>query len=307
MAQNKKIFLTGSLGVIGKPLWQELKNRGYDVFGCDLYHSHDPKYFRCDIGKYRQLEKIFEAQKFDYVYNLAAEFGRWNGEDFYENLWTTNVIGLKNIIRLQEKYKFKLVHFSSSEVYGDYDGVMQEDVMNKVEIKQLNDYAITKWVNELQILNSTSQSQIETLRVRIFNIYGPGEIYSLYRSALCRFVYCALNKMPFTVYKGHTRSWLFIDDACKTLANIVENFKAGGVYNIANPESLTIEKLAEVVLEKTGAEKDLAIYKESEPFTTKFKKVDISKAKRDLNHNPQTSIEIGVEKTVNWMKEFYKI
>jgi dTDP-glucose 4,6-dehydratase len=307
MEKNKKVFLTGALGVIGKPLWRELKSRGYDVFGCDLYHSHDPKYFRCDIGKYRQLEKIFEAQKFDYVYNLAAEFGRWNGEDFYENLWTTNAIGLKNIIRLQEKYKFKLVHFSSSEVYGDYDGVMQEDVMDKVEIKQLNDYAMTKWVNEMQILNSAAQFKTETVRVRIFNVYGPGEYYSLYRSALCRFVYCALNKMPFTVYKGHTRSWLFIDDVCKTLANIVENFKAGEVYNIANPESLTIEKLAEVVLEKTGAEKNLANYKEGEPFTTRFKKVDISKAKRDLNHNPQTSIETGVEKTVNWMKEFYKI
>jgi len=307
MEKNKKVFLTGALGVIGKPLWRELKSRGYDVFGCDLYHSHDPKYFRCDIGKYRQLEKIFEAQKFDYVYNLAAEFGRWNGEDFYENLWTTNAIGLKNIIRLQEKYKFKLVHFSSSEVYGDYDGVMQEDVMDKVEIKQLNDYAMTKWVNEMQILNSAAQFKTETVRVRIFNVYGPGEYYSLYRSALCRFVYCALNKMPFTVYKGHTRSWLFIDDACKTLANIVENFKAGEVYNIANPESLTVEKLAEVVLEKTEAEKILADYKEGEPFTTRFKKVDISKAKRDLNHNPQTSIETGVEKTVNWMKEFYKI
>lgn len=307
MTQNKKILLTGALGVIGKPLWQELKTRGYDVFGGDLQHFHDEKYFKCDITRYRQLAKIFEAQKFDYVYNLAAEFGRWNGEDFYENLWTTNVIGLKNIIRLQEQHKFKLVHFSSSEVYGDYQGVMSENVMDNIEIKQLNDYAITKWVNEMQILNSASQFKTETVRVRIFNVYGPGEYYSPYRSALCRFVYCALNKMPFIVYRGHSRSWLFIDDACRTLANITENFKTGEVYNIANPESLTTEKLAEVVLEKTGAEKHLANYKDSEPFTTKFKKVDISKAKKDLNHNPKTSIEDGVEKTVNCMRKFYKI
>ena len=50
----------------------------------------------------------------------AAEFGRWNGEDFYETLWRTNAVGTKNVIRLQERLKFRLIHFSSSEVYGDW-------------------------------------------------------------------------------------------------------------------------------------------------------------------------------------------
>lgn len=68
----------------------------------------------------------------DYVYHLAAEYGRWNGEDYYENLWTTNVIGTKNILRLQEKYRFRQIFFSSCEVYGDYDGIMTEDVMDKI-------------------------------------------------------------------------------------------------------------------------------------------------------------------------------
>jgi len=307
MSDNQKMLITGALGFIGKSLSKELKKRGYEVFGCDLYHSCDPNYFRCDIGKYRQIAKIFEKQRFDYVYNLAAEFGRWNGEDFYENLWLTNVIGTKNIIRLQEKYHFRLIHSSSSEVYGDYNEIMSEDVMDKYEIKQLNDYAMTKWVNEMQILNSASQFNTETVRVRLFNFYGPGEYYSQYRSALCRFVYCALNKTPFVVYKGHTRSWLFIEDACKTLANIVGNFKAGEVYNIASSESVSIEDLVELILKKANASENLATRKDKEPFTTAFKKVDISKAKKELNHNPQTSLEEGIEKTINWMKEIYKL
>ena len=74
---------------------------------------------RCDVAAYRQLEEMFTySPSFDYVYHTAAEFGRWNGEDFYEQLWRTNVIGTKNILRMQEKYRFKLVFFSSSEVYG---------------------------------------------------------------------------------------------------------------------------------------------------------------------------------------------
>ena len=66
------------------------------------------------------------------VYHLAAEFGRWNGEDYYENLWMTNAIGTKNVLRMQEREGFQAVYFSSSEVYGDYSGTMREEVMDQV-------------------------------------------------------------------------------------------------------------------------------------------------------------------------------
>ncbi len=136
---------------------------------------------------YRQLERARCAPSgFDLVYHLAAEFGRWNGEDYYETLWRSNAIGTKNVLRLQEKHRFRLVFFSSSEVYGDWDGVMSEDVMDQHEVRQLNDYAITKWVGEQQILNSAAMHGTESVRVRLFNTYGPGEYYSPYRSVICR-------------------------------------------------------------------------------------------------------------------------
>ena len=84
-------------------------------------------------------------------YHLAAEFGRNNGEDFYETMWQSNAVGTKNIIRLQERDGFKLVHFSSSEVYGDFKGLMTENVTEEHAIKQMNDYALSKWVNEMRL------------------------------------------------------------------------------------------------------------------------------------------------------------
>jgi dTDP-glucose 4,6-dehydratase len=122
-----KILVTGGLGFIGSNLIPELKSRGHEVWVCDLKHSEGPNYIRCDVSKYRQLERIFEEHNFDYVYHLAAEYGRWNGEDYYENLWMANVIGTKNMIRLQEKKRFRMIFFSSAEVYGDYNGKMSED------------------------------------------------------------------------------------------------------------------------------------------------------------------------------------
>src|SRR5215471_18884784 len=93
--RNMKILVTGGLGAVGRWLVPELRRRGHEVWMCDLAHHHDSQYTRCDVSEYRQLERVFERQRFDLVYHLAAEFGRWNGEDFYETLWRSNVIGTK--------------------------------------------------------------------------------------------------------------------------------------------------------------------------------------------------------------------
>lgn len=313
-----KILITGSIGVVGSYLTKMFIDKGHNVFGLDLRHGlgevgwEHPmseskfNYSRCDISDMRQLERVFEkARPFDFVYNAAAEFGRWNGEDYYEQLWRSNAIGTKNIIKLQEKLGFKLIHFSSSEVYGDYDGVMYEDIMDKVEIKQLNDYALTKWVNEQQIRNSITKHRTKTVIVRLFNTYGPGEWYHPYRSVNCKFCFHALNNFPIVVYKGHTRTSTYLEDTCRTLTNIIDNFKAGEVYNIGGKYEHNIETLADIVWEYTGADKDLITYEESEVLTTKSKKVDISKAEKDLNHKITVSLKDGIHKTIDWMKEYY--
>jgi dTDP-glucose 4,6-dehydratase len=152
-----KVLVTGGLGTVGTVLVAELESRGHNVWVCDVPHYHSAKYIRCDVASFNQMARIFENHQFEYVYHLAAEFGRWNGEDYYDTLWRTNMIGTKNIIRLQEKHWFKHVFFSSSEVYGDYDEVMAEDVMDKFEVRQLNDYAMTKWMGEMQVMNSAAQ------------------------------------------------------------------------------------------------------------------------------------------------------
>jgi dTDP-glucose 4,6-dehydratase len=314
------ILITGSRGVVGSYLVPMLKAKGHNVFGIDLYHSvgevgweqemaqTDFTYGRCDISDFRQLERVFEsAGPFDFVYNTAAEFGRWNGEDYYEQVWRTNAIGTKNIIRLQEKLKFKLIHFSSSEVYGDYEDLMKEEVMDQVEIKQLNDYALSKWVNEQQVINSAKHYGTKTVVVRLFNTFGPGEWYHPYRSVNAKFCYHALHGIPIVVYKGHYRTSTYLEDTCRTLSNIVDNFKEGEVYNIGGLEYHDIETLADIIWKYTGADRKLIHYAESEKLTTKHKKVDINKAVNDLDHKLTVGLEEGVKKTIDWMRVYYGI
>ena len=81
-----KILVTGSKGTLGIPLVKELKKRGHEVWQCDLQHQRDDNYIRVNVSNYRQLERVFEANDYDYVYHLAAEFGRINGEGYYDTL-----------------------------------------------------------------------------------------------------------------------------------------------------------------------------------------------------------------------------
>jgi len=312
-----KILITGVLGVVGSKLEQILLERGHNVFGIDLMHANkiyghglgkiSDNYFRCDIGEYRQIRDVIEYVKPDLVYNCAAEFGRWNGEYFYEQVWRTNAVGLKHIIRLQEQKKFKLVHFSSSEVYGDYEGVMYEEVINNIAIDQMNDYAMSKRVNEMQIKNSKIMHDTETIFVRLFNTYGDGEWYHPFRSVNCVFVYNLLHGKPITVYRGHSRTSTYIYDTAITVANIAENFIPGEIYNIASDTYHSIEDLAKTILKHTNADKSLIKYTESEVLTTKHKLVNVDKAKKDLNHENTIDLDSGVWKTVKWMKEYYNI
>jgi dTDP-glucose 4,6-dehydratase len=302
------ILVTGGTGFIGSNLVPELKNRGHKVWVCDLGHSEGLNYIRCDVTKYRQLERIFDQHEFDYVYHLAAEYGRWNGEDYYENLWQTNVVGTKNLIRIQEQKKFRMIFFSSAEVYGDWDGIMSEDIMDKIPIKQMNDYAMTKWVGELQVLNSQAMFHTETVRVRPVNAYGPHEYYSPYRGVIPCFIYRALNDEPYTVYSGHKRIFDYVEDTCQTFANIVDNFKPGEVYNVGGRQEWEhdIKYVSDLILKNLGKTDTKVIYKKGEPFTTKVKRMDFSKAIKDLKHDPTTTLEEGIPKTIEWMKKIYQ-
>ena len=307
--KSLRILVTGGLGAVGTYLVAELKRRGHSVAVMDLPHSAGPDYHRGDVGEYRQFENVVSRVKPEFVYHLAAEFGRWNGEDFYETMWRANAVGTKHLLTLAERYQFRGVVFSSSEVYGDFEGEMNEDVMMTQPagaLRQMNDYAISKWVNELQVMNAAAMHGVEIVRVRLFNTYGPGERYSDYRSVICRFCYHALSGKPITVFRGHRRTSTYITDCVNGLAAIAENFKPGEVYNIASDVEHSIEEAAEIVLKVTGADPGLVDHRDSEPFTTKQKQVNAEKARRDLGMRSTVHLEEGIANTVKWMRDFYQ-
>ncbi len=305
-----KILVTGGLGAVGAPLTEELRRRGHEVWVLDRAHHHGLRgggYFRCDVGEHRQLAAVFDRVGFDLVYHAAAEFGRINGEHFYENLWRTNAVGTKNLIRLQEERGFRMVVFSSSEIYGDWGGVMSEEVPDENPIRQLNDYAVSKWVNELQVRNSAAVHGTETVVVRLFNTYGPGEPYSEYRSVICKFVYCALHDLPYRVYLDHHRTSSYVDDTVRTLAEISARFRPGAVYNIAGTTYHDIKTISDMILAGTGRDDRRVEYVDFEVHNTRDKKATTARAEAELGHHETVGLDEGIARTIAWQREVYGV
>jgi len=315
-----RILITGSLGTLGKPLVSELRKRGQIVFGCDTTHNEGPEYMRCDVRQYRQIQEVFELAAPELVYHLAAEFGRNNGEAYYEQLWSSNQIGTENIIRLCVAQKARLVLAGSSEAYGD-SGMpdCKEDTLDNHVNAFHNVYALSKWVQERQVMIATKNRGLRAVILRFFNAYGEGEYYSNYRSVVCLFCYRLMHGMPITVYRDYHRVFMHVDDWARTVANVADkfdtlprgsNFAGVPVYNIGGEEYMSVEEMSQVVLKELNYSsqhncESIIQYIDQEAANVANKRPDLSLAKRDLDHKCLISLDDGIRRTVKWMQSVY--
>jgi dTDP-glucose 4,6-dehydratase len=320
-----RILITGSEGVLGSTLKAELRKRGHQVFGCDLQHSYDVEVMRADVSEYRQLERVFEWAKPDMVYHFAAEFGRKNGQDYYEQLWKTNCIGTRNVIEMCVASKAKMIFASSSEAYGMADTYAKDRQLREEDLDRFppqfhNEYALTKYTNERQITMAARNEGLSAVILRFFNVYGPPEKYNSYRSVVCLFAYRLLKGIPITVYENSYRTHLWIGDWVNTVANISSpeydhlNFnrcwQGGGgtdwvpVFNIGGRGKESTEHMLGLLQKVTGVTGNITILDE-EKSNVASKEPDNFLAETWINHNPTKDFEEGLRETVAYLKETY--
>lgn len=299
-----RVLITGSLGTLGVPLTFELSERGHAVFGCDLAHTAQEvdTYMRADVAKYRQIQRVFEEYQPEVVYHLAAEFGRHNGEDYYEDVFLSNYMGTRNVLELCKRHGSKLIFASSSEIYGESgEEWLSEDLSEKMVLKQPNEYALSKFSQEAQIRMFENKHDIEAVRLRFFNIYGPGEHFHPYRSVVALFCHRAIHGTRFTAYRGYYRTFMYSEDFIPTLANALDQARPGEAYNIGGNDYRSIEDLADLVISETRCDPGLVTYREFDPDNVVSKKPDNTKAIAELGHHPKVKLEEGVPATIEWM------
>lgn len=308
-----RFFVTGALGTLGRPLVKELRERGHEVTGCDLRHSSDVSIVRADVSDMWQLHAaasgLMTAIGECAIVHLAAEFGRLNGRDYPRECWLHNCVGTRNVLRIASEFDARVVFASSSEIYGEppADGEpWSEGITEQFPVWPANDYAISKWANEMQCRNAI-RGGIPVTILRFFNAYGPGEEYHPYRSVVALFCYRLLRGLPIRVYRDYHRVFQYIDDFIPTLATACELDAQPHPINIGGEEYRSVEELAEIVLAETGADRSLVMYEDKDVTNTVNKRPDITRARTLLGHDPKVTLEDGVRRTVEWMRSFYGI
>jgi dTDP-glucose 4,6-dehydratase len=318
-----RVLVTGSEGTIGRAVVPLLRAAGHKVFCIDLNHTTGVEDFvRADISNWRQFAAAFDffSGSFDVCLNLAAEFGRINGTEFTEQLWMTNCVGLRNCLRFVGSGDIgHLIHISSSEVYGepvfklDYDtrqvsGRLSneplDEELDQLGLQPLNDYAISKLANEMQLLNEPTG---DWTCFRIFNAYGPGEEFTPRRSVVTQMIYRAIHGLPMTVYRDCSRDFLYIDDLAKTLRNAVERCDTlrGEFINIGGGNPTSIGALADMVLEKVGLDGAQWIMQRTEGGNSVHKTPCLKKVQRLLDHQNTVDLSDGLDRTIEWQRATY--
>jgi dTDP-glucose 4,6-dehydratase len=333
-----RIFITGINGTLGTALTKELRTRGHEVYGCDLQHSPDPSIQRADVTEARQLRRVLDEAicgnrpyLFDgrdlgihLVVHLAAEFGRVNGDRYAENLWRTNMIGTQNVIEECIDRVIPMAFASSSEAYGaseDYSEgkALREEMLDLVVPRFHNSYSLSKYANERQIFTAVRNDGLKAIVLRFFNVYGPPEKFTPYRSVVCQFAWKLLTNQPLIVNREGYRSHLWIGDWANTVANIANPKKldmffdgrlwpgAAGtagvpVFNVGGTEYESVEdlyhRLRRLIPESTSE----VIFKDTEFANSATKRPSNVLAETYLDHEPQMSLDDGLRITVQELR-----
>ncbi|WP_435166755.1 NAD-dependent epimerase [Candidatus Pelagibacter bacterium nBUS_28] len=334
-----KILVTGSAGFIGSMLAMKLLDRGDKVIGIDNHNDYyDPKikddrlerllkytnykHYKNDLSDNKKLSEIFTIHKFQKVVNLAAQAGvRYSIENPLAYI-NSNIVGFAHILENCRINKIKhLVYASTSSVYGANTKMpfSEHDSANH----PLSVYAASKKSNELMAHTYSYLHKIPTTGLRFFTVYGP---WGRPDMALFKFTKNILEGKNIDVFNNgkHTRDFTYIDDIVngivKTLDNVAnsnvdwDNYNpdpasSGApwrIYNIGNNKPVELMDYI-FALEKTLGKKAKINYLPLQPGDVPDTYANVDNLIKDFDYKPTTAVIDGVNKFVEWYKDYYQI
>lgn len=332
-----KILVTGAAGFIGFHVCRYLVERGDEVVGIDNLNSYYDlalkkarldillelekfRFIRLDLADREGMEDIFAVEKFNRVVNMAAQAGvRYSLENPHSYI-DSNILGFMHVLEgCRQHHVEHLVYASSSSVYGANEA-MPFSVHDNVD-HPLSLYAASKKSNELMAHTYSHLYGIPSTGLRFFTVYGP---WGRPDMALFLFTKAILEEKPIKVfnYGKHRRDFTFIDDVVegvvRTLDHVaVSNPEWSGlvpdpgsspapwrIYNIGNSKPVELmDYIAalEKALGKTAEKEFLPLQPGDVPDTY----ADVAQLVQDVNYHPQTPVEEGIGKFVEWYREYY--
>lgn len=310
------ILVTGGAGFIGSHTVDRLLNRGDKIICIDSLNSYyDPKiklkniipsienpnynFYNVDIRMRNELSEIFEKHKIDKVIHLAAMAGvRYSIENPNKYI-DTNIRGTTNILELCVKHDInKFVFASSSSVYGNNKEVPFSESHNVDN--PISPYAATKKAGELICHNYHHLYEMNINCLRFFTVYGPRGRPDM---AIAKFTKLIDNGDAIDMYGDGSseRDYTFVEDIVSGVVAALDKDHGYQIFNLGNSDTITLTKLISTIEKEVGKKANINKMP-MQPGDVNVTYADISKAKDMLGYNPQTKIEKGIQKYVEWYK-----
>ena len=308
----KRILVSGGAGFIGSHLCTRLVNEGHDVICLDNFFTGSKDNIKHLMGNHhfevvRHDVTYPYSAEVDEIYNLACPASPIHYQHDPIQTAKTSVMGAINMLGLAMRLDAKILQASTSEVYGDPIIHPQPESywgnVNPIGIRSCYDEG--KRCSETLFMDYHRQNNIRIKIIRIFNTYGPRMLPNDGR-VVSNFVVQALQNHDITIYGtgDQTRSFQYIDDLIEGMVRMMNTEDEFiGPVNLGNPNEFSILELAEKVIQLTGSKSKL-VFKPLPHDDPKQRQPDITLAKEKLNWQPTIELEDGLQKIVEYFKEY---
>ena len=322
---NKNMIVTGGLGFIGSNLINLLISKKYSVINLDKisyssnffnlkdYKNHTKyKFIKCDLNS-KKIQDILMKYKPICIFNLAAETHVDRSIDGPKNFINSNVLGTFNLLEafkvFSSKYKSKLIHISTDEVYGD---VLKGRSDENFSYKPSSPYAASKAASDHLVYSYIRTYKIPAVISNCSNNYGPKQHPE---KLIPKLIYNIINNKELPIYgKGkNSREWLHVKDHCMALFKVFEKGKIGEFYNIGSNKNLNNIQITKMLLKI--AKNFIPIgnnvkikYIADRPGHDQRYALNSNKIKKKLNWKPQIKFDNGLKETFLWYlnnKKYY--
>ena len=307
-----KLLVTGGLGFIGsnfiiKILEQksdfEVVNVDAQLSGADkrnlsrIENDKNYQFVNGNITNKRLMEELIS--KCDAVVNFAAESFVDRSINNADPFLVSNIRGTFTILDIITKQKKRMIHISTDEVFGSLSKGSADE---QTKFNPSSPYAATKAAAELLINSFSVTHNSDVVITRCTNNYGPRQFPE---KLIPKTIILAKQGRNIPIYGNgkNLRDWIFVDEHCDAVYEILINGKSGQAYNISANNEISNMQIVNKILEIMGKSDDLIEFVEDRPGHDQRYSLDSSKIKNELGWSTKINFEEGIRKTIEWYEK----
>jgi nucleoside-diphosphate-sugar epimerase len=314
-----RVMITGAMGFIGSHLSNHYLDHGHTVVGVDDFstslgvdspHAQNLsgrknfEFCECDITN-SSFTQTFVKEKFDLILNFACPASPPKYQDMPLHTLRTSTVGVDHVLTLAQRCGARVVHASTSEVYGDPQISPQHEAywgnVNSFGARSMYDEG--KRAAESLVWIYKTHYNVDIRMARIFNTYGPHMDPDDGR-VVTNFIKQALTNKPMTLYGdgSQSRSFCYVTDLVRGIVKLAEVESCpDSPINLGNPSEMTVADLATAVFKLLPESTSKIMFKDL-PYDDPCRRCpDIFRAKRILGWSPKVSLEEGLKKMIDYM------